>query len=180
MARRHHATMQQLDTLREKVMGYAQRSYGVLETGAGAFAGGLLEGKLGGKGLGPLPFNLLAGVGFLVASNFVDGRTNLGGERLSKHLENFGNGLLASYTTAWGYAFGKRWRETGEAFGGGGRPWMYPYENGWPKPPLAAPTTAGQWPTATPGQWPSPPPSPQQMAQIALQMQAAANAPAYP
>ena len=171
--------MQQLDDLREKVMGYAKRSYNVLETGAGAFAGGLLEGKLGGKGLGPLPYNLLAGVGFLVASNFVDGRTNLGGERVSKHLENLGNGLIASYTSAWGYAFGKRWHDTGQAFGGGGRPWMYPYENGWPKGKVEAAQAAfAQAPLATAaGQWPTPPPSPEQMAQIALNMQAAYGAP---
>jgi hypothetical protein len=128
MARRHHATMQKLDDLRGQITGYAQKSFGLLETGAGAWAGGLIEGKYGGAALGPLPYNLLAGVGFLIA-----GYANLGGDTYSKHFENLGNGFIASYTSALGYAFGKRWRETGSAFGGGGSPWLHPYENGWPK-----------------------------------------------
>lgn len=169
MARRHHATMQKLDGLRGQITGYAQKSFGLLETGAGAWAGGMIEGKYGGAALGPLPYNLLAGVGFLIA-----GYANLGGAEYSKHMENIGNGFIASYTSALGYAFGKRWKETGHAFGGGGSPWMHPYENGWPKnlgAAAAAPTAAGQWPTMDP--------TPAQMAAIAQQMQAAANAPAY-
>ena len=168
MARRHHATMQKLDTLREQVKGYAHKGASLLETGAGAYAGGLIEGRYGGAALGPLPYNLLTGVGFLIA-----GYMNPGGH--GKHLENIGNGFVASYTSALGYAFGKRWRETGTAFGGGGNPWLSPYENGWPKKNLgaaaAAPTAAGQWPTTDP--------TPAQMAAIAQQMQAAANSPAY-
>jgi hypothetical protein len=137
MARRHHATMQKLEGLRGTITGYAQRSFGLLETGGGAWVGGLIEGKWGGAALGPLPYNLLAGVGFLIA-----GYANLGGDTYSKHFENVGNGLVASYTSALGYAFGKRWRETGKAFGGGGNPWLSPYENGWPKPPVVAPNGA--------------------------------------
>jgi hypothetical protein len=169
MARRHHATMQKLDGLQATIKTYAQKSYGLLETGGGAWLGGLIEGKFGGAALGPLPYNLLAGVGFLVAANM-----KVGGDTYAKHFENLGNGLVASYTSALGYSFGKRWRETGKAFGGGGSPWLSPYENGWPKPPLAAasaPTAAGQWPTSDP--------TPAQMAAIAQQMQAAANSPAY-
>jgi hypothetical protein len=166
MARRHHATMQKLDSLRAKITDYAHKSFGLLETGAGAWVGGLVEGKFGGAALGPLPYNLLAGVGFLVA-----GHMNLGGVQYSKHLENIGNGMVASYTSALGYSFGKRWRETGKAFGGGGSPWMHPYENGWPKhlQGAAAAPVAGQWPTTDP--------TPAQMAAIAQQMQAAAAAP---
>ena len=180
MARRHHATMQQLDTLREKVMSYAKKGYGVLETGAAAWAGGLLEGKTNGAALGGvLPYNLLGGIGFLVASNFVAENKDLGGERTSKHLENIGNGLIASYTSALGYTFGKRWRETGQAFGGGGRPFLHPYENGWPKGKVEAAQAAFQQaPLATAaGQWPISDPTPEQMAQLALQMQYAAQAP---
>ena len=140
MARRHHATMQKLDGIREKFSGYAQKSFGLLETGAGAWAGGLIEGRFGGAALGPLPINLLAGAGFLIA-----GYAGLGGEKYSEHFNNLGNGLVASYTSAIGYAFGKRWKETGKMLGGGGHPWAHPYENGWPKAPAEAPPKAAGW-----------------------------------
>lgn len=146
MARRHHATMQKLDSMRETITGYAQRGFGLLETGAGAFAGGLLEGKTNGAALGGVvPYNLLGGVAFLVM-----GYANLGGDTYSKHFENVGNGLIASYTSAIGYKFGKRWAETGQAFGGGGSPWLHPYENGWPKPGAVAPNGAAAAPVAPP------------------------------
>ena len=168
MARRHHATMQKLDTIKATIGTYAQKSFGLLETAGGAWAGGLIEGKFGGAALGPLPVNLLAGVGFLVA-----GYMNLGGDKYSEHFNNVGNGFIASYTSALGYAFGKRWKETGKMLGGGGRPWAHPYENGWPKapvnaapPPMAPPAVHGDL-------------NEEQMAAIVERMQAVAGAPAY-
>lgn len=137
MARRHHATMKKLDTLRETVMGASHHAFSLVETGAGAWFGGMIEGKWNGPSVGPLPINLLAGVGFLVA-----GYAKLGGATYSQHFENFGNGLVSSWAAAIGYAFGKRWRETGKMLGGGGHPWAHPYENGWsstPPPPPPAP-----------------------------------------
>ena len=164
MARRHHATMQKLDGIREKITGYAQKSFGLLETGAGAWAGGVLEGKTGGMAVGPFPLNLLIGVGALVV-----GYGNLAGDKFSEHFSNLGNGFVASYLAATGYSFGKRWKETGKILGGGGNPWTQPYENGWPKggeaPAVPAPVV-GQLSDA-------------EMAAIALRMQAAAGAPAY-
>ena len=129
MARRHHATMQRLNTITEKIRDISQKSLGVLGSAGGAWAGGLMQGRLGGKGLGPIPYNLLTGIAFLVA-----GYTNVGDERFSEHFTNIGNGFVASYLAGAGQAFGKRWRETGKVFGGfEGRPWTHPYENGWPK-----------------------------------------------
>ena len=149
MARRHHATMQRLDDIKNRIRDIGQKSFSLLETGLGAWAGGMYQGKFGGQGLGPIPYNLLAGVGLLAL-----GYTNLGGERASEHLNNLGNGLVASYLSAAGLAFGKRWRETGEVFGNfQGRPWTHPYENGWPKG-AAAPTA----PAATPSSNGTPPP----------------------
>ena len=78
--------------------------------------------------VGPLPVNLLIGAGLLVA-----GYANLGGEKYSEHFNNLGNGFVGSYLAATGFAFGKRWKETGKILGGGGHPWTHPYENGWPK-----------------------------------------------
>jgi hypothetical protein len=135
MARRHHATMKKLDGIREKIAGISGHAFNTIETGAGAWLGGAFEGKTAGMALGPLPINLLAGGVLLFA-----GYTNLA-KGYSEHLSNLGNGLLASYTAALGYAFGKRWRETKQVFGGGGHPWAHPYENGWtpPQAPVAPP-----------------------------------------
>jgi len=161
MARRHHATMQKLDGIRDRISAYSQRGFGTLETGLGAWAGGVLEGRTGGMSVGPLPVNLLLGAGFLVV-----GYANLGGERYSEHFSNLGNGFLGSYLAATGYAFGKRWRETGKILGGG-HPWTAPYENGWPHGAPAGAPVSGDLSEA-------------QMAAIVQRMQAAAAAPAAP
>ncbi len=162
MARRHHATMKKLDGIREKVTGYAQKGFGLLETGVGAWGGGMLEGRTGGAAFGPLPVNLLVGAGLLVA-----GYAKLGGDTYSEHFNNLGNGFVGSYFAALGYAFGKRWKETGKVLGGGGHPWAHPYENGWPHEAAAAPAVHGDLSQA-------------QMAAIVQRMQQAAAAPAHP
>ena len=142
MAKRHHATMQKVVLIQERVAGVVQRSTGTLETGAGAWLGGLLEGRTGGQSLGPVPLNLAAGLA-MVAVGHVAGAAKDGPlgsmSPMADHLNNLGNGLIGSYLAGAGYAFGKRWKETGKAFGGGGRPWTHPYENGWPKGAPAAP-----------------------------------------
>jgi hypothetical protein len=129
MARRHHATMKKLEGIREKVAGVSSRFVGTIETGAGAWLGGAIEGRTAGGTVLRIPINLGLGA-VLLAVGSIPG---LGvGAELSKHLNNVGNGLIGSYVAATGYAFGKRWRETGKVFGGGGHPWASPYENGWP------------------------------------------------
>ena len=129
--------MQKLDGLREKFAGIAGRSIGSLETGAAAWLGGAIEGRTAGASLGPVPINLGVGALLLVA-----GHLDLAGDKYSEHLNNIGNGFIGSYLAATGYAFGKRWKETGKVLGGGGRPWTHPYENGWPKD-AGAPAPAG-------------------------------------
>jgi hypothetical protein len=134
MARRHHATMQKLDGFRAKFTNFSKKSFSTIETAAGAWAGGLIEGRFGGPSIGPLPVNLLAGAALLVV-----GHTDLAGDTLSEHFNNLGNGFIGSYLAATGYAFGKRWRDTKQAFGGGGHPYSQPYETGWPQGAPAAP-----------------------------------------
>ena len=126
MARRHHATMQKLDGLREKFAGITGRFVGTVETAAGAWLGGAIEGRTSGGTVLNVPINLGAGVLFLVA-----GHLEMAGRDWSDHLNNLGNGFIGSYLAATGYAFGKRWKETGKLLGGGGHPWSHPYENGW-------------------------------------------------
>jgi len=130
MARRHHATMQKLDGLRSKFAGFTGRFVGTIETAAGAWIGGAIEGRTAGGTIGPLPINL--GIGALA---LVAGHLDLAGGKWSDDLNNLGNGFVGSYLAATGYAFGKRWKETGKLLGGGGAPWTHPYENGWPHAP---------------------------------------------
>lgn len=133
MADRHHATMKKLDGLREKVTGYAGHAACTLETAGGAWLGGAIEGRTAGAALGPAPINLLTGLALVGASHlkYVD---NWG---KSDDLNNFGNGFIGSYFAATGYAFGKRWKETGKVLGdGGGHPWSHPYENALPGSPV--------------------------------------------
>jgi hypothetical protein len=160
MARRHHATMQKLDTVHQKMAIYTQKGFSLLETGFGAWAGGVLEGRTGGKALGPIPLNLGIGVVLAAVGAIVGNKEDVTVTRevgpdfsrvtakkstLGDHLTNLGNGFLSSYLAATGYAFGKRWKETGKVLGGGGHPWTHPYENGWPHsaPPQTAEKSAG-------------------------------------
>jgi len=164
MARRHHATMKKLDGFREKFTGIAHRGLSTIEVAAGSWIGGAIEGKTAGGTILNIPWNLLAG-GVLLAVG------HLGGERLgarSEDLNNLGNGFIGSFLSASGYAFGKRWKETGKMFGGGGHPWIHPYENGWAHGPAEAPPHASGDLNAA------------QMADIVQRMQAAAAAPAHP
>lgn len=124
MARRHHATMKQLESLRDKYSGVRGRLAGTGEFLAGTWLGGTIEGRTGGAAIGPLPVNLGAGIALLAGSHFA-------GDKWGKDLQNVGNGFIGSWAAATGYAFGKRWKESGKAFGGGGHPWTHPYENGW-------------------------------------------------
>jgi len=174
MAKRHHATMKELDGLRAKFSGFTKGFVSTLETGAGAWIGGAIEGKTGGGTVMNVPWNLGAGLVLLAA-----GHLNLAGEQYSEHLNNVGNGFVGSYVAATGYAFGKRWRETGKLTGGGGHPFTSPYESGWsqeqtgPGPGPGPGLAAGP---ATPVQGNL---SQEQMAAIVQRMQAAAGAPAY-
>lgn len=102
MARRHHAKMQKLDGIREKISGLSIRALSTLETGAGAWVGGLMDGKL------QLPVNLslMFGVGFILLE------FTKPGERYRGHYGSIGNGFLGSYLARAGYRFGHRLRES--------------------------------------------------------------------
>ena len=71
----------------------------------------------------PLPINL--GVGALL---LVGGHLDLAGGQWSSHLNQLGNGFVGSYLAATGYAFGKRWKESGKLFGH--HSWSTPYAMG--------------------------------------------------
>jgi len=158
MARRHHATMKQLDGLREKFGGITQRFIGTIETGAGAWLGGTIEGRTSGGTLLKVPINL--GVGALLLAA---GHLEVAGNQWSEHLNNLGNGFIGSYLAATGYAFGKNWKESGKMFGG--HSWSHPYGGGTVEAPPAA--VRGDL-------------SPDQMNDILSRMRQAAAAPVHP
>ncbi len=108
MAKRHHHTMRKLDALKDKFAGVTQRFLGTLETGAGAFLGGAIEGKTDGGTVLHVPINLGLGAVLLAA-----GHLDLAGKQYSEHLNNVGNGFIGSYLAATGFAFGKRWAQGG-------------------------------------------------------------------
>lgn len=104
MARRHHASMKKLDALRGSFANFSTRMFwragGTLETGAGAWAGGVMDSKLGW----PVPMSLVFGVGF-VLMDWVD----FGG-RHSVHYGDVGKGFLTGVFARAGYRFGQRQR----------------------------------------------------------------------
>jgi len=155
MARRHHATMKQLDGLRGRLAGMTGRFVGTVEVGVASWLGGAIEGRTGGGTFLKIPINLGVGALFLAAAHL-----DLAGPQWSGHLNNLGNGFLGSYVAASGYSFGKTWKETGKMFGGGGAPWTHPYE-------VPGPAVSGDLSAA-------------QMAAIVQRMQQAARAPAHP
>ncbi len=152
MAKRHHATMKIVDGYREKAAAFAGRFFGTFETATGAWLGGAIEGKSGGDTFLKVPYNLGLGGIALVAAHVMEGDAKT--KDLAGHVNNIANGLIGSYVAATGYAFGKRWKETGlkAAFSG---TFDNPYADGAP------PAVHGDL-------------SEQQMANIVARMQAAA------
>jgi|SRR6185436_17550205 len=161
MARRHHATMRKLDGIRERLSGITGRFIGTIEVGAASWLGGALEGRTSGGTLLKVPYNLGIGVLFLALGHGV-GQTESGVASYSDHFNNLGNGFIGSYLAATGYAWGKKWKETGKLFGN--HSWSQAY----------AGNEMG-WGTAVHGDL-----SEQQMASIVQRMQSAAAAPAHP
>ena len=156
MARRHHATMKKLDGIRERSIAVAERFFGTFEIAGGSWLGGAIEGKFDGATVLKVPVNLGIGAALLAVSHF-----NFPNSHWSGHLSNLGNGFIGSYLAATGYAFGKRWKDTGKLLGGGGHPWTHPYDT------APAPAVQGDLSEA-------------QMAAIVQRMQQAAGAPAHP
>src|SRR5580765_2905437 len=103
LARRHHATMQKVVVLQEKITTYTSRAANLIEVGAGAWLGGLMEGRTGGRATVPL---LLGGTLLLIG--YVGD---------NDHGVNLGNGLISSYLATAGYEFGQRWQSTGKFLG---------------------------------------------------------------
>ena len=93
-----------------KIALLTEKSFEVLEIGAGAAIAGVIQGRAIAKGdlhgsrLLGLPADLAIGIGLELAGHF-----DLAGEEWSHHLCNFGAGFVAGYASDWGVAFGKKW-----------------------------------------------------------------------
>lgn len=79
----------------------------LLEVGAGAYLGGLVEGRTDQGTFMHVPLNLAAGIALAGA-----GIAGAAGE-WSPHLTNLGSGFVASYAASAGFKFGKTWRGSG-------------------------------------------------------------------
>lgn len=121
MAKRLHHTNSKLAGIQDTIRHITHRARGGLEVAAGAWLGGAVEGYSGGAKFLHVPVNLLAGFVALGLGNW----PKLAGN-FSDDLNNLGNGLIASYTSAVGYSYGKNVKATGKWFGG--HSWTSPYE----------------------------------------------------
>jgi hypothetical protein len=129
LAKKSHGWMSKYDGLREKFAVHTGRIVSTLETVAGAWAGGVIEGKTNGQTVLKVPVNLLGGIALLAAGHWMESaKPDIA--KWGADLNNVGSGLVGSYIAATGYAFGKRWRDSGfkAAFGG----FAHPYDLGGP------------------------------------------------
>ena len=86
------------------------KAVGTVETAVAAGVAGVIQGHAGDKGstIGPIPTDL--GIG--VALNLL-GYFHVAGDQWSGHLNNFGDGFLAAYTSSIGFQMGRRWLDEG-------------------------------------------------------------------
>ncbi len=153
IAQHAHRVHRKHEALKAKFKGFTERFVSTLEVGAGAYLGGVLEGRTNDGKVLHVPINLGAGLLALAAAHL-----DLAGREWSGHLNNLGNGFVASYAGRAGYHFGEKWLHEGFGAAFGRHPMAPPL----PAPPPAA-AAAGV-------------PDPAQMAAIVAQMQQAAAA----
>ncbi len=129
LVRKGNALRARLDAVKERLEGATTKLVRSVEVGAAAVAGGIIQGKAGPKGatVMKIPVDLGAGLALNVAGYF-----NAAGKH-SDHLNNLGDGFLASYLSSLGFGMGNHWRTTGKLFGG---------DSAQPQLPGAPPATA--------------------------------------
>jgi len=134
LAHRAHSLHRRLEALRDKLSGTTARAVRTLEVSAAALAGGVIQGKAGPEGahLFHVPVDLGLGLALNVLGYF-----DAAGEEYSEHLNNLGDGFLASYLSNVGFGWGNTWRTTGKLFGPKAAPMPLP-------PPGAPPMVQGE------------------------------------
>lgn len=123
LAHRAHSLHRRLEALREKLSGTTARAVRTLEVSAAALAGGVIQGKAGPEGahLFHVPIDLGLGLALNVLGYF-----DAAGDEYSEHLNNLGDGFLASYLSNVGFGWGNSWRTTGKLFGAKAAPAALP------------------------------------------------------
>ena len=155
LARRGESLYKRLEKMKEKLSGATAKAVRTLEVSSAALVGGIIQGKSGpdtGKGEGKflhVPIDLGAGLALNLLGYF-----DAAGDEYSSHLNNFGDGFLASYLSNLGFGMGNNWRLSGKfSLGGGTTPTL-------PPGTTTAPAVAGEV-------------SPQAMAEILARVNAA-------
>jgi len=113
LAHRAHSLHRRLEALRAKLSGTTARAVRTLEVSAGALVGGVIQGKAGPEGAHVLHVPVDLGLG--LALNVL-GYFDAAGD-YSEHLNNLGDGFIASYLSNVGFGWGNSWRTTGKLFG---------------------------------------------------------------
>ena len=153
----HHAVKKgeswrkRLEAYKEKLENATTKVVRTLEVGAAAAIGGIIQGKAGPDGAHFMHVPVDLGAGLVLS---VLGYMDAAGS-YSDHLNNFGDGFVAAYTSNLGFHMGTSWKNTGKLFGG------VKAAAGLPPPP---PMVQGEI-------------SPEQMASIIANVRAAAGAP---
>jgi hypothetical protein len=113
LVRRGDALRRKLDSVKERLEGATTKLVRTVEVGAAAIAGGMIQGKAGPDGATVMKVPVDLGAGLLLN---VAGYFNAAGQH-SDHLNNLGDGFLASYLSSLGFGIGNTWRTTGKLFG---------------------------------------------------------------
>lgn len=99
-----------VDKFKKRIAGVTQKSTRTLEVAAAAGIGGLIQGRAGEEGshILHIPTDLAAGLGLNILGYF-----NAAGKH-SDHLNNLGDGFLASFVSGMTFEWGDAWRRTGK------------------------------------------------------------------
>jgi hypothetical protein len=107
---RGEAFKKRLASIQDRLRHGTKKVVRSLEVSAAGAVGGLIQGRAGEEGstVMHIPTDLLGGIvlnglGFFGAAG-----------DYSDHLHNFGDGLLAAFTSSMGYGWGSNWRKTGK------------------------------------------------------------------
>ncbi len=116
VVRGRNALQRRLDSIQERLAGTTEKVIRTATVGGAAAIGGVIQGKAGPAGahIFHIPVDLGLGVGLNLLGYF-----KAAGKQ-SHHLNNAGDGFLASFLSSLGFGWGNTWRERGTFFGAKG------------------------------------------------------------
>lgn len=110
LARKGQALQRRLESVKERLSGTTKKAVRTLEVATAAGIGGVIQGRAGepGSSVMGIPTDLGLGLALNLAGYF-----DAAGD-YSDHLNNLGDGFLASFTSSVGFGWGNNWRQTGK------------------------------------------------------------------